>query len=1001
MYAFSTENWRRPPEEVRYLMGFNESLLMRRRDELNDKGVRIRFAGRRDWRVPKRVLRRMDESIELTKHNRRCTLTMAFNYGGRAEIVDAVRDLVAEGVKPEKVTEKAIRSPSLLPRPARPRPGHPHLGRAPDLQLPALAARLQRAGLHRGPLARLPPLRPVRRGAGLPAPPAPLRRRHLMRPGPRPRRRRWRVDRDRLGPRLPRLRRRRGGLARRASRGRPVRRHPARAPRHGRRRQPGQRPAGRTSGPAVQPTRSRAAAPRCGGDARADSPTPGPTAPTAPAGRGSRAGPMTQFRDRGVVLRTIRLGEADRIVTLMTEHHGKVRAVAKGVRRTTSKFGSRLEPLSHVALLGWQGRGDLDTINQVEVIDTFRPVREDLDRMSAALSMLEVVDQVGQERHANPRLYEMAVAGPRPPWPSRTRPWWPRPSSSRCSPSRGRPRSSTAASRAARTTTPSWWPSTSWRAGCCAGPAVGAGRCSADGLDAAAPDPRRRPVRGAGRAPLGRHRRGDRARHRGHGGPSRPSAPVGPGRPGLLSAAGRARVTAAAPSSSGSDATSAWPTTPPCVAAADEARAVGRPLARPVRRRGRAPRLRRAQPPGLPGPDPGRPRRRPRRAVWSCAGADPRWSCPRWPPRRAPDGATPPGTARPTAAAATPGWPRPWRPPAGRWCAPARPTRCRPGGCVTGGGAPYRVFTPFRRAWAAHGWPPPRRAAPTGVRWAGRPELALDDLDPDPVDGGARRCRAAGEAAAADLLERLPRRAGRRLRRGPGPARPAPARHGCRPTCASAPSTPARCWPDCRPGRRADVFRSELAWREFYADVLWHRPDSAWTSLSPVGDHLRWDTGPEADARFAAWAAGPDRVPAGRRRHAPAGRRGVDAQPGPDADRLVPGQGPAPRLARGARLVHGPAHRRRPRLQQPRLAVGGRHRHGRGPLPPGLQSRAAGRALRPRRRLRAPATSPEHGTPAYPAPIVDHAVERREALDRLAGGQRRPRAAPGPASRPA
>jgi DNA repair protein RecO (recombination protein O) len=88
---------------------------------------------------------------------------------------------------------------------------------------------------------------------------------------------------------------------------------------------------------------------------------------------------MTLFRDRGVVL------------------------------RTTSKFGSRLEPLSHVALLGWQGRGDLDTINQVEVIDTFRPVREDLDRMSAAMSMLEVVDQIGQERHANPGLYGMLV----------------------------------------------------------------------------------------------------------------------------------------------------------------------------------------------------------------------------------------------------------------------------------------------------------------------------------------------------------------------------------------------------------------------------------------------------------------------------------------------------------------------------------------------------------------------------------------------------------------
>ena len=118
---------------------------------------------------------------------------------------------------------------------------------------------------------------------------------------------------------------------------------------------------------------------------------------------------MSLFRDRGVVLRTIRLGEADRIVTLMTEQHGKVRAVAKGVRRTTSKFGSRLEPLSHVALLGWQGRGDLDMINQAEVIDTFRPVREDLDRMGAAMSMLEVVDQIGQERHGNPRLYEMLV----------------------------------------------------------------------------------------------------------------------------------------------------------------------------------------------------------------------------------------------------------------------------------------------------------------------------------------------------------------------------------------------------------------------------------------------------------------------------------------------------------------------------------------------------------------------------------------------------------------
>jgi undecaprenyl diphosphate synthase len=110
MFAFSTENWRRPRDEVRYLMGFNESLLMRRRDELHDKGVQILFAGRRDWRVPRRVLRRMDESVALTQDDRTMTLTMAFNYGGRAEIVDAVRALVAEGVAPGKIDEKAIRS---------------------------------------------------------------------------------------------------------------------------------------------------------------------------------------------------------------------------------------------------------------------------------------------------------------------------------------------------------------------------------------------------------------------------------------------------------------------------------------------------------------------------------------------------------------------------------------------------------------------------------------------------------------------------------------------------------------------------------------------------------------------------------------------------------------------------------------------------------------------------------------------------------------------------
>ena len=109
VYAFSTENWRRPADEVRFLMGFNESLLMRRRDELHDKGVRVRFIGRRDWRVPRRVLRRMDETVELTQGNRRLTLTLAFNYGGRAEIIDAVRAMAAAGTPADKITEKRLR----------------------------------------------------------------------------------------------------------------------------------------------------------------------------------------------------------------------------------------------------------------------------------------------------------------------------------------------------------------------------------------------------------------------------------------------------------------------------------------------------------------------------------------------------------------------------------------------------------------------------------------------------------------------------------------------------------------------------------------------------------------------------------------------------------------------------------------------------------------------------------------------------------------------------
>jgi DNA repair protein RecO (recombination protein O) len=117
---------------------------------------------------------------------------------------------------------------------------------------------------------------------------------------------------------------------------------------------------------------------------------------------------MTLYRDTGVVLRTYRLGEADRIVVLMTARHGKVRAVAKGVRKVKSRFGARLEPISHVSLLMYEGR-QLDVVHQAESIDHLRGVREDLDALTRALALLEVVDQVAQEREPDTRLYQMLI----------------------------------------------------------------------------------------------------------------------------------------------------------------------------------------------------------------------------------------------------------------------------------------------------------------------------------------------------------------------------------------------------------------------------------------------------------------------------------------------------------------------------------------------------------------------------------------------------------------
>ena len=107
-YAFSTENWRRSAEEVRFLMGFSRDVLRNRRDELHDKNVRIRWAGRRP-RLWRSVIRELEKAEDLTRDNTGLTLVMCVNYGGRAEIVDGVRSLVeaaAQGqIRPGEITD--------------------------------------------------------------------------------------------------------------------------------------------------------------------------------------------------------------------------------------------------------------------------------------------------------------------------------------------------------------------------------------------------------------------------------------------------------------------------------------------------------------------------------------------------------------------------------------------------------------------------------------------------------------------------------------------------------------------------------------------------------------------------------------------------------------------------------------------------------------------------------------------------------------------------------
>jgi DNA repair protein RecO (recombination protein O) len=113
---------------------------------------------------------------------------------------------------------------------------------------------------------------------------------------------------------------------------------------------------------------------------------------------------MALYKEQGIVLRTMRLGEADRIVTVLTQGTGKIRAVAKGVRKTRSRFGGRLEPFTHVDLLLYRGR-ELDIVTQAEIITSFREMREHYPRFAAGEMILEAAERMVEERDRNTRMF--------------------------------------------------------------------------------------------------------------------------------------------------------------------------------------------------------------------------------------------------------------------------------------------------------------------------------------------------------------------------------------------------------------------------------------------------------------------------------------------------------------------------------------------------------------------------------------------------------------------
>ncbi len=116
------------------------------------------------------------------------------------------------------------------------------------------------------------------------------------------------------------------------------------------------------------------------------------------------------YKDEGIVLKAIKLGEADRIITFFTRYNGKVQAVAKGIRKTKSRFGGRLEPFTRVDLMLYRGRS-LDTVTGVDIVESFKAVRGEYARLTAAAALAELVDKVTPDRERALPVYALLVSG--------------------------------------------------------------------------------------------------------------------------------------------------------------------------------------------------------------------------------------------------------------------------------------------------------------------------------------------------------------------------------------------------------------------------------------------------------------------------------------------------------------------------------------------------------------------------------------------------------------